>query len=184
MSGLATFVRSVAGDSQGTFLFYDAVGVNTATSITSGRPGVISAYQPWTHATTKTILDLHPAAIWSELVVRVVPGPGVFGRAVVLHCGWGHDGDAAPTTIAGMTQLSGYSGHTYGGAADPGEADRTFRAIFNEGRSDVLKMRYWPVGGRVVFYYCFTEAKFGVTQVDGDRFTLNFSGQFEVLGRN
>lgn len=184
MSGLATFVKSIAGAEQGTFLFLDAVGLDTATTITAGTPAKISVYQPWTHASTASVLKLHPAAIWTRLAIKVVPGPGVFGRAVVLHCGWGHDGDEAPKTIGGMTQLNGYSGHTYGGAADPGEADRTFRAVFNEGRSDVLKMRQWPVGGRIVFYYCFTEAKFGTTQVDGDRFTLNIEGEYTCLGRN
>lgn len=184
MTALSTWVRTLAGPAQGTFLHIDSLHLDTATTVTTGRPAKIDVYQPWTHTETKGAITLHPAAVWSRLVALVAPGPGVFGRAVVLYCGWGSEADAPPTTIAAMTKLQGYKNHTYGGAADPGEADRTFRVEFNENRSDVLKMRDFPIGGRVVFYYCFTEAKFGTTQVDGPRFVLSFDGEYECLGRN
>jgi len=184
MTALASFAKSLAGDKEGTYLHVDNMSLDTATTITAGKPASISVYQPWVSDNIKGVLSAHPCAVWEDLVIKVIPGQGVFGRAVTFHCGWSHDGEPAPKTLSDMTRFDGYRCHTYGGAADPGEADRVFTARFNGGRSDVLKMRQFPVGGRTCFYYCFTEAKFGTVQIDAERFNLVVEGNFSVYGRN
>jgi len=136
------------------------------------------------HITTSGVLRRHVAAVWDSLQVLIVPGPGLFGRAVTFHMCWGHDGELAPTSVSEMVLFHGYRTHTFGGAANFSEADRTFVAPFNEGRSDVLKARNFIVGGKIRFYIHWTEANFGTTQVDGDRLLMHITGTYKVYGLN
>jgi len=94
------------------------------------------------------------------------------------------DGELAPTSVSEMVLFHGYRTHTFGGAANFSEADRTFVAPFNEGRSDVLKARNFIVGGKIRFYIHWTEANFGTTQVDGDRLLMHITGTYKVYGLN
>jgi len=181
---LATMMTPIAGPLMGTFRHVDNIGVNTSTTVAAGVIGAVSVIEFWTHPPTDAVLQLHPFAVWNRLVVGVIPGAGIFGRAVTMHVGWGSEAMNAPTTMTEFVKLEGYRVHTYGGAGDPGEADRTLTAPFNSCRSDSLKMRNFPVGGRIKFYYFFQESNFGAAQVNGDRFILNISGEFSVYGMN
>jgi len=183
-TALATFLIGLAGDKQATQLHQEAIAVATATTITGGTVGTMSVYQPWTNADVVTAIKWHPLAVSTSMQVDVVPGPGTFGRAVMLHMAWADDSVIAPTTVGALAKMHGYRVHTYGGAADPGEADRKFVAPYNEARTDVLKARYFPIGGRIVLYYFFTEANFGTVQVAGDRFTFQVNHEFDLYGRN
>lgn len=181
---LAVFYKTLAGAEMGRFTHNHGIPLSTATTVVNDAIQAVGAYTPWTYAPTVAVLAKHPLAVFESFSIDVVPGPGTFGRAVSLHTGWGHDGETAPTTFAEFSQLEGYRVHTYGGAADPGEADRIFRAPFNEARTDVLKARTFPIGGRIKFYHFFTEANFGTVQVAGDRFILSVKAEFTVYGKN
>lgn len=183
-SRLAQSLIDQTDGSMGRFKHNDNISLSTAATVSSGVIQQVGVVQPWTLASTAAVLSMHPCAVWDSLVISVIPGPGTFGRAVTMHTGWGSDATTAPSTLAEFTGLEGYRVHTYGGAGDPGEADRTFNAPFNVNRSDVLKMRYFPIGGRTVFYYFFTESNFGASQAQGDRFILSVKGEFQVYGMN
>jgi hypothetical protein len=73
--------------------------------------------------------------------------------------------------------------HTIGGSADPGSFRVVLPAPFNETRSDVMKASFFPIGGRIVLRYFFTEANFGSTQVTGDRFVFVASGEYVTYGQ-
>lgn len=144
----------------------------------------ISCADPGDWDTVKNQIAMVNFAVWDSLSLTIIPGPGLFGRAVTLHWAWSNHLANKPKTVSDMMQLVGYRQHTFGGTASFPEADRVTNAPFGGGRTNVAKMSNWPIGGRTVLYYFFTENDFGPTQVDGARFTLAFNGTLSLYGRN
>jgi len=163
----------------------DTVRLLEASTVSS--KGVISnvnIYEFWTHADTSAALVPHPSAVWNRLSMRLSSGPGLFGRAVTLHFGWGHENMTVPTTIKAFSTLSGYQSHVFGGVFGLSDDQTNVPAPFNSGRSDVAKANSFVIGGRIVLYYFFEEATLGQTQGPGPRVVFRFDGEFSVYGRN
>jgi hypothetical protein len=163
--------------------FAQAVSLEEATVVKAGAIAKVDTWTPWVQPRATAVLELHPLAVWDTLTLTITSGQGIFGRAVSLHYGWDHEGGNPPTTYAAFVQLFGYTMHTIGGSADPGAFRVVIPAPFNETRSDVLKASYFPIGGRIVLRYFFTEASFGSTQVSGDRFVFVGSGEYTTYGQ-
>jgi len=177
-SSFAEFCISIADPSLGLRLHRELVPAVAADAKN------LRTIEPWRETRTAAVLGLHPLAVWRTLAVNIVPGPGVFGRAVTLHFCWSHEGQTAPTTVAQMATFESYQVHTYGGAGDPGEANKVSKCPFNAAMSTVLKARNFIIGGRARFHFYYDQADFASKQVDGDRFQFVVSGDYEVFGRN
>jgi hypothetical protein len=186
-STLATQAIALAGDNYGTRLHCEVInlkGSTTGNTRSAPTTKAVHTIKFQDQDQTKQVLALHVVAVWDKLEIKVVPGPGLFGRSVQFKCGWFHDGMDAPSKVEDLIMMEGYRDHTFGGAANFSEADRTFPAPFGGGRSDVLKMRNFPVGGRTQLAIWYSEADFGKVQVDGDRLTIYINGEYSVFGRN
>jgi hypothetical protein len=185
MTALSKWLLTLSGPSYGTMFHREIVHLKDGSATrTVFKPREYNCYNAWDHSLTEDVLKRHPVAVWDSLQVLVIPGPGLFGRAITFHFAWGHDGMVAPTSIPEMALCFGYRTHTFGGAANFSEGDRTFVCPFNEGRTDVLKMRNLPLGGRAQFYIYYDESNFGSVQVAGDRLTLQITGNYQVYGIN
>jgi len=179
----ATHLVQFGGREMGLHRFAQAIPLETAGAIKAGKVSGVSTWQPWDQTRAATVLALHPLAVWESLSITVESGQGIFGRAVTLHFGWSHHGEAVPKTHADFVQLYGYTTRTVGGAADPGSLGITVAAPFNETRSDVLKASNFPVGEKLVLHYMFTESNFGTTQVEGERFLIIATGEYKTYGQ-
>lgn len=181
-SAFAQRVIEEAGEVDG-YLHIDPVSLETATTATAGKLAIVSKYEPWTMADTKSMLDHHPVAVWRNLKVTVTSRAGVFGRMVTFYGGWTAHDSPAPTTIKEMRKLRGAIMRTVGGTGDPGMWSVTSEARFDGGMSDVLKTRY-NAGVRAVFYYAFTEQTLVESAPKTERFMMEFDGHYDVFGRN
>jgi hypothetical protein len=164
------------------YILIDPILIATPTTITSNKLMLVSKYEPWNHAETKTLLNLHPVAVWRKLSVTVSSRAGVFGRMCTFYGGWAAADMPAPSTIAQMRSLHGAVMRTVGGTGDPGLWTQTVTANFDGTVSDVLKTRY-NQGVRAVFYYAFTETNLSKEPPNTDRFSLEFDGHYDVYGR-
>jgi hypothetical protein len=187
---LADIYRPLAGPLKGQFDHHDIVFLNAGTAgnnlyiAATATQTNIATYEFWTHTATQTALRQHVYAEWVEYSVCITPLAGLFGRALTLHYAWGHDGMPAPNSVAEMVTYCNYRVHTFGGAANYSEADLLIQAPFNEARTSIMKLRNFPIGGRIVFYCCYTEGHFGVTQVNDVRMSLHFQGKYNCYGHN
>lgn len=185
MTKYAEMIISVTDEKVATELHIDTVRLTEAAIVSSAD--VISAvrtYQFWLHEDTRRILDKHPAAIWKRLTFKMSQGPGLFGRAVTLHYGWGYDGMIVPTTVKQMSALHGYQCHVFGGVFSLSDDQTTINAPFNSARSDVAKANQFMIGGRIVLYFFYEESNLGTTQGAGPVVTFRFEGEFDVYDRN
>jgi hypothetical protein len=185
MTKYAEMIISVTDEKVASEVHVDTVRLTEAAVVsTSDAISKVDVYKFWTHQDTKSVLDRHPAAIWTQLSMKMGQGPGLFGRAVTLHYGWGYDGMPIPTTVKQMSALFGYQCHVFGGVFSLTDEQVTIRAPFNSARSDVAKANQFMVGGRIVMFYFFEESDLGKTQGAGPRVTFRFDGVFDVYDRN
>lgn len=164
------------------YLLIDPVMLDKPTTMKNGDLQLVSKYEPWTHDKTKTLLNLHPVAVWRRLSVTVSSMPGVFGRMVTFYGGWAAHDALPPKSLADMRALRGAVFKTVGGTGDPGLWSTTIDLSFDGTVSDVLKTRY-NGGVRAVFYYAFTETPLMDKPPEAIRFSLEFDGHYDVHGR-
>jgi len=184
MTKFADFVISLCEAKVATNRHIDTLRLSTAS--TASAAGVITpvnVYQYWTFAETRDCLAGHPAAVWQRFSAKMAHGPGLFGRAVTLHYGWGHDGQIIPKTVNEMSKLTGYQSHVFGGVFGLTDDQSIIQAPFNSARSDVMKATNFIVGGRIVFFYFFEETNLGTTQGAGPRITFRFEGDYDTYDR-
>jgi len=145
--------------------------------------GQVMRYEPWTNASAKELLKHHPVAIWKDLIVRLAPRAGIYGRMCTFYGGWAASGVTTPTTVDQMVSLHGAIDVTYGGTGDPGTVRVTIPCGFDDTMKDILKGPSSENDCRPVFFYCFTEINVIEEASDGDRFMLTFQGTYTLHGR-
>jgi hypothetical protein len=183
-SAAAQHARAVVGPQLGKARFSDWIDAGDATTIGgAGVIGAVTQYCPWDEEDTAVIIARYTYADWDRLNVTFNPGPGAYGRAITVHCGWTHHLADTPTTMKEFSRLKGYWTATFGGAGDPSTASRTFSAPFDYAILDILKTGSHVIGGKAMMNFMYTEAPFGTVQVDGSKFSFVVEGEFNLFSQ-
>jgi len=177
-SKVDTLLIGCAGESRGLheFIFSDEI----KKKVDVGSPGV---FDPAKSKRVEELFLKRSGVAWDKGDFAFIPGPGCYGRLVVLHYGWVQPGHEVPNEASKFSQLDGYTVKVFGGNGAM-NFDREWTPIpFSTSRRKMIKSADIQINSPMKLVWWLSTEDVEERKGTGDLFFLRIVGTMETFGQ-